>query len=214
MSVTSSQIHQLVQILSKEFDVGNKFIVSCIKKSIQSMKNEKKSTPANNPDDNTKLCSYIYQRGNKKNVKCTLACKQDSNCCSRHCKKTDDKKKDKIINKKVETIKIINKLMKLKPTLEINRNKYGNFETSNNLVYDINTKEIVGFQNNGSVRDLTKVEIEWCKENNLKFKFPFNLNLEEKNKSSLLLEEQASLEDELNEDYEEVEEDEYDDVED
>ena len=220
-AVTSSQIHTLVEILSKEFDVGHKFIISSIHKSIQKMKHEH-----NIPDSNTstnskssskeeaKLCSYTYQRGRKKDVKCTLPCKQESNFCSRHCKKTDDKKKDKVVNKKVETIKVINKLMKIKPTLEINRNKFGNFETPNSLVYDINSKEIIGFQNtNGSIRDLCKTEIEWCKDNNLKFKLPFNLNLEQNNTAKLPVENTLELEEEFNEDYEEQEEDEYEEIE-
>jgi hypothetical protein len=217
--VTTSQIHTLVEILSKEFDVGHKFIISSIHKSIQKMKHEH-NMPDNNiskssSKDEAKLCGYIYQRGTKKDVKCTLPCKQESNFCSRHCKKTDDKKKDKIVNKKVESIKVINKLLKIKPTLEINRNKFGNFETPNSLVYDINSKEIVGFQNtNGSIRDITKTEIEWCKENNLKFKLPFNLNLEENNTSNLPIDNTCDLEEEFNKDYDEQDEvDEYEDIE-
>lgn len=218
--ITSSQIHTLVEILSKEFDVGHKFIISSIHKSIQKMKHDHNMTESNissksSSKDGPKLCSYTYQRGSKKDVKCTLPCKQESNFCSRHCKKTDDKKKDKIVNKKVETIKVINKLMKIKPTLEINRNKFGNFETPNSLVYDINSKEIIGFQNtNGSIRDITKTEIEWCKENNLKFKLPFNLNLEQNNTSKLPIDNTLDLEEEFNEDYEEQDDvDEYEDVE-
>jgi hypothetical protein len=219
--VTSSQIHTLVEILSKEFDVGHKFIISSIRKSIQKMRDDHNipnSNVANNSKpsikEESKLCSYTYQRGTKKDVKCNLPCKQDSSFCSRHCKKTDDKKKDKVINKKVETIKVINKLMKIKPTLEINRNKFGNFETPNNLVYDINSKEIIGFQNtNGSIRDLIKTEIEWCKDNNLKFKLPFNLNIEQNNTLKLPAENTLELEEEFNEDYEEQEEDEYEDIE-
>jgi len=214
-AVTSSQIHTLVEILSKEFDVGHKFIISSINKSIQKMKQDHNITSSkSSTQEDIKTCSYIYQRGTKKDIKCNLPCKQDSNLCSRHCKKSDDKKKDKVVNKKIEAIKVINKLMKVKPTLEINRNKFGNFETPNSLVYDINSKEIIGFQNsNGSIRDLVKTEIEWCKDNNLKFKLPFNLNLEQNNTLKLPIENTLDLEEEFNEDYEEHDEDEYEDVE-
>jgi hypothetical protein len=219
-TVTSLQIHTLVEILSKEFDVGHKFIISSINKSIQKMKQDHNITSSNSSkssiQEDIKTCGYIYQRGTKKDIKCNLPCKQDSNLCSRHCKKSDDKKKDKVVNKKIEAIKVINKLMKVKPTLEINRNKFGNFETPNSLVYDINSKEIIGFQNsNGSIRDITKTEIEWCKENNLKFKLPFNLNLEQNNTTKLPIEDTSSLEEDFNEDYEEQDDDvdEYEDIE-
>ena len=70
--------------------------------------------------------------------------------------------------------------MKSKPTLEIKRNNFNNFETPNKLIYDIDSKEIVGYQNgDGSTRELTKFEIQWCKENNIKFRYPFNLSLEQ-----------------------------------
>jgi len=217
MEVTSSHIRTLIEILSKEFDVGHKLILSCLNKSIQKMKNDHNIPSSKTTEkEESKLCSYVYQRGSKKDVKCSLPCKQDSNFCSRHCKKTDDKKKDKVVNKKVETIKVINKLIKTKPTLEINRNNFGNFETPNSLVYDINSKEIIGFQNNnGSIRDLSKIEIEWCKDNNLKFKLPFNLNLEQNNTIKLPADNVCDLEEEFNEHYDEQDEDleEYEDAE-
>ena len=81
----------------------------------------------------------------------------------------------------MESVKIINRFIKnmKEKEIEIRKNKFGNFETENGLLYDPESREIYAFQGeDGKVRDLWKGEIEWCKEKNLKFKYPFNMSLE------------------------------------
>lgn len=164
-------VRQIISTISKELNVDEEVVFSNFKKSITEEKN----------DSCKNLCAYEYQRGDKKKQRCSFKSKEGYSYCSRHCTK-QEKKKDKNVNKKIETIKNITKLMKNKPTLEICKNKFNNYETPNNLLYDIENKEIYAFQNtDGTTRDLTKNEIEWCKENNLRFKYPFNLSLEKTN---------------------------------
>lgn len=180
MTTLKQSISCLLNVLQHEFKVSSDVVINSFKKALTEVKMEDKSIKKGNESDSATICSYVYQRGIKKGVKCDLQASKDSKLCSRHCKKNEDKKKDKNVNKKVETIKIINKLMKSKPTLEIKRNNFNNFETPNKLIYNIDLKEIVGYQNaDGSTRELTKLEIQWCKENNLKFRYPFNLSLEQ-----------------------------------
>jgi len=164
-------VRQIISTIARELKVDAQVVLSNFKKSIEEEK-----------DDSCKnMCSYEYQRGDKKKQRCSFKSKEGSSFCSRHCTK-QDKKKEKNVNKKTETIKNITKLMRNKPTLEICKNKFNNYETPNKLLYDIENKEIYGFQNaDGTLRDLTKNEIEWCKEHNLRFKYPFNLSLEKTN---------------------------------
>jgi hypothetical protein len=213
----SEYINRIFNVLKKELGVNDKIIVSAFKDSIKNKENyvekiSKTDTKIKEPVD--KACSYVFQRGDRKNERCNVPVKEGKVYCSRHCNKTnDDKKKDKIVNKKVETSKIVSKLMKNvkdNDIIEITKNKYGNYELKNNLVYDVDNKEIYGFQlEDGKVRDLNKMEIVWCKEKNLKFKFPFNLNLEEKNKIETNLD--IDEDDDDLEIYEDHSEEEYDD---
>jgi hypothetical protein len=186
----------MLKVLQHEFNISSDVVIKSFKKALEEVKMEEKSNKKSN-DTGSTICSYTYQRGEKKGVRCELTVSKDSKLCSRHCKKNEDKKKDKNVNKKVETIKIINKLMKSKPTLEIKRNNFNNFETPNKLIYDIDVKEIIGYQNgDGTTRELTKIEIQWCKENNIKFRYPFNLSLEQTKVSDNEQKEEEDKEDE------------------
>jgi hypothetical protein len=192
-SETYKHVNRVFDILRK-LGADDKIIIGAFKESIKNKDNyvEKISRSEMNIKESDKACCYVFQRGDRKNDRCNVPVKEGKVYCSRHCNKTnDDKKKDKIVNKKVETSKIVAKLMKnVKDNniVEITKNKYGNYEMKNNLVYDVENKEIYGSQlEDGKVRDLNKMEIDWCKEKNLKFKLPFNLNLEEKNKNEMIL---------------------------
>lgn len=174
--INKDQLSEIISLISKELGASPALVIENFKKSLEQLKEntgkEKKVSE--------KTCSYVYQRGSKKGARCSFINKDGSNYCSRHCKKSDDKKKDKNVNKKVEAVKNMTKLMKNKSSLEIKKNKYDKFETQNNLLYDLDTREIYGYQYpDGKARDLTKNEIQWCKENNLKFRYPFNLSLDQ-----------------------------------
>lgn len=219
----SEYVKRVVKILKRDLNVSDKDIVNAFKESINNKVNyvdkiEKvdkvSKSESKTKESSDKGCCYVFQRGDRKNEKCSVPVKEGKIYCSRHCNKTnDDKKKDKVVNKKVETSKIVLKLMKSvkdNDIVEISKNKYGNYELKNNLLYDVENKEIYGYQlEDGKIRDINKTEIEWCKEKNLKFKFPFNLNLEEKNKIEMNLD--IEYDDEDCENYEDQSEDEYDD---
>jgi len=222
-----NSLREIIQFISKELNVDVSVVCENFKKSLAKEEKEfEKNDQIEGKDTSKKreikkkkkssdsICKYVYQRGEKKGQKCEFAVKESDMYCSRHNKKDDEKKKDKVVNKKIEAVKIISKLMNNRSVLEIRKNNFNNYETENNLLYDIENKEIYGYQlSDGKFRDLFKSEIEWCKERNLKFKYPFNMSLENMDDSLEKVEKKEEYEeegdfDDCEECFEEVEDDE------
>ena len=181
-----NKICELVSIIKKEVGCSDKIIIEAFKQALKQEEEKMKDTQEEEQKKSkSNICSYIYQRGEKKGEKCIYPVKDNKNYCSRHFKKnTDEKKKEKTCNKKMDNVKAVVRLIKnmKEKEIQIRKNKFGNFETENGLLYDPELREIYAFQgDDGKVRDLWKGEIEWCKERNLKFKYPFNMSLEKEN---------------------------------
>jgi len=165
-------------------------------------KNEKKSEKGRKKKENSenkKECEYIFQRSPKKGVKCT--CKVDKTSeryCSKHIKKDNDKVKP-VVEKKEKVVEVIKtqkrvKVQELKgiiknyvekqkesPFVRVERNKFGNYqcvdEKITNLLIDPQTLEIFGRQkDDGGIQELSKSEVEICKELGYMFKIPINLS--------------------------------------
>jgi hypothetical protein len=173
------------------------------KKKIKSLKqHEKKSEKGRKKRENNENkteCEYIFQRSPKKGVKCT--CKVDKTSdkyCSKHIKKDNDKVK-LVVEKKAKVVEVIKtqkrmKVQELKgllkdyvdkqkdtPFIRVERNKFGNYQcvddTLKNLLIDPQTLEVFGKQKeDGGIQELTKSEIEMCKEHGYMFKIPVNLS--------------------------------------
>ena len=181
-----NKICELVSIIKKEVGCSDKIIIEAFKEALKQEEEKLKDTQEEEQKKSkSNICSYVYQRGEKKGEKCIYPVKDNKNYCSRHFKKnTDEKKKEKTCNKKMDNVKAVVRLIKnmKEKEIQIRKNKFGNFETENGLLYDPELREIYAFQgDDGKVRDLWKGEIEWCKERNLKFKYPFNMSLEKEN---------------------------------
>jgi len=181
-----NKICELVSIIKKEVGCSDKIIIEAFKQALKQEEEKLKDTQEEEQKKSkSNICSYVYQRGEKKGEKCIYPVKDNKNYCSRHFKKnTDEKKKEKTCNKKMDNVKAVVRLIKnmKEKEIQIRKNKFGNFETENGLLYDPELREIYAFQgDDGKVRDLWKGEIEWCKERNLKFKYPFNMSLEKEN---------------------------------
>ena len=181
-----NKICELVSIIKKEVGCSDKIIIEAFKEALKQEEDKLKDTQEEEEKKSkSNICSYVYQRGEKKGEKCIYPVKDNKNYCSRHFKKnTDEKKKEKTCNKKMDNVKAVVRLIKnmKEKEIQIRKNKFGNFETENGLLYDPELREIYAFQgDDGKVRDLWKGEIEWCKERNLKFKYPFNMSLEKEN---------------------------------
>lgn len=116
-------------------------------------------------------------------------------------KKSSPKKK-KVESKVVETTPIAKKLTAKVPTVAIRRNQFGNHEhPETSLVFDKKTKKVIGKQNDdGSVDDLTKADIDIC--NQYKFEYTNPDNLEKKTK--LEDEKVEGLEEEFEEEEDEI----------
>ncbi len=183
-----NKICELVSIIKKEVGCSDKIILEAFKQALKQEEENLKDNQEEEKKNKSNICSYVYQRGEKKGEKCIYPVKDNKNYCSRHFKKnTDEKKKEKTCNKKMDNVKAVVRLIKNMKEKEINirKNKFGNFETENGLLYDPELREIYAHQgDDGKVRDLWKGEIEWCKERNLKFKYPFNMSLEKENEST------------------------------
>jgi hypothetical protein len=88
------------------------------------------------------------------------------------------------ITKKEPTANIIKKLSQNTSTIEVKRNKFGNYEhAESGIVFDKEDKVACGLQNlDGSVRELDDEAIEQCKKYKFQYKLPENLD---KSKTSL-----------------------------
>jgi hypothetical protein len=183
-----NRICQLVSLIKNEVGCSDQVIVSAFKKALKDEEkkfSERKEEKVVKTDSN--ICSYVYQRGEKKGEKCIYPVKDGKSYCSRHFKKnTDEKKKEKTCNKKMDNVKAVLRLIKnmKEKDIVIRKNKFDNFETENGLLYDPESREIYAYQGeDGKIRDLWKSEIDWCKERNMKFKYPFNMSLENDNET-------------------------------
>jgi len=97
-----------------------------------------------------------------------------------------------------------------KSTLEIRKNKFGNFEHfETGLLFNNETKTVTGKQNeNGKIDSLTDHDIEQCKKFKFKYTLPDNLNVDKGLKNVKIEDEEEEEEEELDEDdLEEEEED-------
>lgn len=183
-----NKICELVSLIKKEVGCSDKVIVEAFKEALKKEEEKMKDIQDEEKKSKSNICSYVYQRGEKKGEKCIYPVKDNKSYCSRHFKKnTDEKKKEKTCNKKMDNVKAVLRLIKnmKEKDIQIRKNKFGNFETENGLLYDPEVREIYAFQGeDGKIRDLWKGEIEWCKERNLKFKYPFNMSLEKENETN------------------------------
>lgn len=115
-------------------------------------------------------------------------------------KSSSNKKKNE--SKVVETTPVAKKLTAKVPTVAIRRNQFGNHEhPETSLVFDKKTKKVIGKQNDdGTIDDLTKTDIDIC--NQYKFEYTTPDNLEKKTK--LDDEKVEGLEEEFEEEEDEI----------
>jgi hypothetical protein len=88
-------------------------------------------------------------------------------------------------NTKISSIVLPDVLKKLKtniPTIAIRKNQFGNHEDPNtSFVFDRKTKKVIGKQNDdGTIQDLSKEDINICNKNKYEYVLPFNLDKQSK----------------------------------
>ena len=68
------------------------------------------------------------------------------------------------------------------PTIAIRKNQFGNHEDPNtSFVFDRKTKKVIGKQNDdGTIQDLSKEDINICNKNKYEYILPFNLDKQSK----------------------------------
>jgi hypothetical protein len=160
-----------------------------------------------------KICEYIFQRSPKKGVKCTSCVdKKSEQFCSKHINK-DMTKVKKIVEKKVKTVEKVRTQKYVKSSelstclkalveksvamIRVERNSFGNYqcldEKIKNFLIDPVSLEMIGIQNeDGKISDLSKSDIELCKELGYLFRLP--LNLSEKKESTVVNDEKKEVE--------------------
>ena len=83
---------------------------------------------------------------------------------------------------KTATTDVMKKVIEQQETVHVRLNKFGHWEHTTGLVFNNDVEQLViGIQNNGTgdVDQLTKKEIEICKEYKFKYQIPPNLDTEE-----------------------------------
>jgi hypothetical protein len=172
-------------------------------KITKSLKNKEKTTRSKKKEKSQCVCEYVYVRSPKKGERCSsYVDKKSDKYCSKHIKKDvekpeqkDDKKtKKKAVEKiKTEKTKKINEFSdKLQsfinsktPLIKIERNADGHY-----VIYDtsivVNPMTLEAYaklkadSSKGELEELSKTDVEYCKENNIKYTLPSNLSTEEK----------------------------------
>lgn len=86
--------------------------------------------------------------------------------------------KKAVAKKEIPQAKVLDNLEKKSGTLQVRKNKHGNFEhTDTHLVIDTKSKKVIGKQlESGEVSELCKNDIDICKKMNLLFDLPTNLD--------------------------------------
>jgi len=167
-------------------------------------KEEKKTKrKKNTSNDSGKICEYIFQRSPKKGEKCgSKVDKNSEKFCSKHIKKENEKVKP-VVEKKVKVVEKIKTQKRVKsqelsqklsvfvenavshnrgsPFIKVERNKHGNYqcldEKISKFVIDPQTLEMIGIQrDDGSIEELSKSDIDICKELGYNFKLPLSLS--------------------------------------
>lgn len=167
-------------------------------------KEEKKTKRKKNiSNDCGKICEYIFQRSPKKGEKCgSKVDKNSEKFCSKHIKKENEKVKP-VVEKKVKVVEKIKTQKRVKsqelsqklsvfvenavshnrgsPFIKVERNKHGNYqcldEKISKFVIDPQTLEMTGIQrDDGGVDELSKSDIDICKELGYNFKLPLSLS--------------------------------------
>jgi hypothetical protein len=193
------------------------------KKESKSKKSSSKGSRKPRSKKKEEICEYVYVRSPKKGERCCFNVdKKSDKYCSKHLKKDSEKaeqKEDKKVKKKpVEKIKTektkrINefseKLQSLitskTPIIKIERNSGGYYVMCGTRIV-INPSNLEAYarlkeDNDNELEELQKTDVEYCKENNIKYTLPSNLSSEENNTSSSRNEENTEEEDiELTED--------------
>jgi hypothetical protein len=121
-------------------------------------------------------------------------------------KKSSGKKSDK-------TPKLIKNMVKKVPVIAIRKNQYGNHEhPETHLVFDNKLKKAIGVQgDDGSIKALTKHDIDICNKFKFSYVLPSNLDSDTKLEDEMVEELEEELEDELEDELEEELEDELED---
>lgn len=119
----------------------------------------------------------------------------------------DDSKPKKKTKVQKNTPKIIKELTENISHIQIRRNSFGNFEHhETRLVFNKETQEVIGKQNDdGTLSDLTKEDIESCNKYKFKYVLPENLN-KQTSLDNVKIDEMEDDEDEDEEDEDETKE--------
>lgn len=119
----------------------------------------------------------------------------------------DDSKPKKKTKVQKNTPKIIKELTENISHIQIRRNSFGNFEhQETRLVFNKETQEVIGKQNDdGTLSDLTKEDIEMCNKYKFKYVLPENLN-KQTSLDNVKIDEMEDDEDEDEEDEDETKE--------
>ena len=152
------------------------------------------------------ICEYIYVRSPKKGERCCFNVdKKSDKYCSKHLKKDSEKveqKEDKKAKKKpVEKIKtektkrinefsekLQNLITSKTPIIKIERNSGGYYVMCGTKIV-INPSSLEAYarlkeETDNELEELRKSDVDYCKENNIKYTIPSNLSSDENINSS------------------------------
>jgi len=167
-------------------------------------KKEKKTKKRKNVlNEECKNCEYVFQRSPKKGEKCGgRVDKNSEKFCSKHIKKENEKVKP-VVEKKVKVVEKIKTQKRIKsqelsqklsvfvenavthnrgsPFIKVERNKHGNYqcldEKISKFLIHPQTLDMIGIQkDDGGIEELSKSDIDLCKELGYNFKLPLILS--------------------------------------
>lgn len=198
----AESVKKVLQEMGKEMDKNDK----AEKKESKSKKSTNKSSRKSRSKKKEEICEYVYVRSPKKGERCCFNVdKKSDKYCSKHLKKDSEKveqKEDKKAKKKpVEKIKtektkrinefsdkLQNLITSKTPLIKIQRNSGGYYVMQGTRIV-INPSNLEAYarlkeEKDNELEELGKTDVEYCKENNIKYTLPSNLSSDENMSSS------------------------------
>jgi hypothetical protein len=211
-----SVIQEFCEKLSKKYNVPKSDLYSCWNNQQLSSETEEKKEVVELTVEkaNTSTKDFLMAFCKSKGLKQSGTKDEVLKRVLEHLDKNKKSEKVEKVEKEVKKVEksIVKALSEKSSSMQIQKNKFGNYEHfDSGLVFNNDTGNVIGFQNkNGKVDSLTDETIELCKKYKFTYKLPENLNVN-KGLSSVKVEDlDDEDEDELDEDDIEEEEEELD----
>jgi hypothetical protein len=123
--------------------------------------------------DDVDTCEYEFKRGSSAGTRCTSKPVEGTTICRKHSKPAGKKPTGKAKEAKEADIPVVKTASSKSAQMKLQKNEYNNYmHSETNLVFDRESKQVIGKQCGSKVLDLTSEDIEECKARKFKYVIP------------------------------------------